>query len=85
VDSSAYTDCVISPYYDSMIAKLIVHGEDREEAIAKMRCALDGFIIEGIKTSIPLHKRILEDPSFLKGKFSTSFLERLISNSQGPA
>jgi len=82
VDSSAYTDCVISPHYDSMIGKLIVHGENREEAIAKMRRALDEYIIEGIKTSIPLHKRILEDPGFLKGKFSTNFLERLISNQE---
>ena len=82
VDSSAYTDCVISPHYDSMIGKLIVHGENREEAIAKMRRALDEYIIEGIKTSIPLHKRILEDPGFLKGKVSTNFLERLISNQE---
>jgi len=65
-----------------MIGKLIVHGENREEAIAKMRRALDEYIIEGIKTSIPLHKRILEDPGFLKGKVSTNFLERLISNQE---
>lgn len=82
VDSAAYSDCVIPPHYDSMIAKLIVHGENREEAISKMRCALQGFLIEGIKTTIPLHLRILEDPAFLKGKFSTSFLERFFSNPQ---
>ncbi len=82
VDSSAYTDCVISPHYDSMIAKLIVHGNDREEAIARMRRALDEFIIEGIKTTIPIHKRILEDPGFIKAKISTNFLERLLSNQE---
>jgi acetyl-CoA carboxylase biotin carboxylase subunit len=82
VDSSAYTDCVIPPHYDSMIAKLIVHGNDREEAIARMRRALEEFIIEGIKTTIPLHKRILEDPGFIKAKISTNFLERLLSNQE---
>jgi acetyl-CoA carboxylase, biotin carboxylase subunit len=76
VDSAAYSDAVIPPYYDSLIAKLIVHGKDRAEAIARMRNALGGFIVEGIKTTIPLQKRILDDPDFMAGKLDTHFLER---------
>jgi acetyl-CoA carboxylase, biotin carboxylase subunit len=78
VDSAAYADAVIPPYYDSMIAKLIVKGRDRAEAIARMKRALDMFVIEGIKTSIPLHRRILADPDFAAGKFDTHFIERLL-------
>jgi acetyl-CoA carboxylase biotin carboxylase subunit len=78
VDTAAYADAVIPPYYDSLIAKLIAHGRDRSEAIARMRGALDGFVIEGIKTTIPLQKRILADPEFVAGKFDTHFLERLL-------
>ena len=77
VDTAAYTDSVISPYYDSLIAKLITHGADRTEAIQRMRRALDMFVIEGIYTSIPLHEQILADDDFLAGKFDTSFLTRL--------
>jgi acetyl-CoA carboxylase, biotin carboxylase subunit len=77
VDTAAYSDAVISPYYDSLIAKLIVHGRDRAEAIARMRQALGGFVVEGIKTTIPLHKRILNDPDFVAGNLDTQFLERL--------
>jgi acetyl-CoA carboxylase, biotin carboxylase subunit len=76
VDSAVYADAVISPYYDSLIAKLIVHGNDRAEAVARMRNALGGFVVEGIKTSIPLQKRILDDPDFMAGRFDTHFLER---------
>jgi acetyl-CoA carboxylase, biotin carboxylase subunit len=77
VDTAAYADAVVPPYYDSLVAKLIAHGRDRTEAIARMHCALDGFVIEGIKTTIPLHKRILADPDFIAGNFDTHFLERL--------
>lgn len=77
VDTAAYADAVIPPYYDSLIAKLVAHGEDRAEAIARMHQALDGFVIEGVKTTIPLHKKILADPDFIAGRFDTSFLERL--------
>ena len=77
VDTAAYADAVIPPYYDSLVAKLVAHGRDRAEAIARMQCALDGFVVEGIKTTIPLHKRILADPDFVAGKFDTHFLERL--------
>ncbi len=76
VDTAAYADAVIPPYYDSLIAKLIAFGKDRNEAIARMRRALDMFIIEGIKTSLPLHRRILADPEFVAANLSTHFLER---------
>ena len=77
VDTAAHVDAVISPYYDSLIAKLIVHGRDRAEAVARMRRALGMFVIEGIKTSLPLHQRILADPDFEAGRLDTHFLERL--------
>src|SRR5882724_7530301 len=77
VDSAAYADAVIPPYYDSMIAKLIVKGRDRAEAIGRMKRALEMFVIEGIKTSIPLHRRILADADFAAGRFDTHFIERL--------
>jgi len=80
VDSAAYADAVIPPYYDSMIAKLIVKGRDRAEAIGRMKRALEMFVIEGIKTSIPLHRRILADPDFAAGKFDTHFIERLLGS-----
>src|SRR5690349_16346683 len=76
VDTFAHAECTVSPYYDSMIAKIIVHGRDRAEAIARMRRTLEMTVIEGIKTSIPLHLRILNDADFLAGKLSTSFMER---------
>jgi acetyl-CoA carboxylase biotin carboxylase subunit len=80
VDSAAYADAVIPPYYDSMIAKLIVKGRDRAEAIGRMKRALEMFVIEGIKTSIPLHRRILADSDFAEGRFDTHFIERLLGS-----
>jgi acetyl-CoA carboxylase, biotin carboxylase subunit len=74
VDTAAYTDYVIPPFYDSLVAKLIAYGRDRTEAIARMRRALDMFVVEGIYTTIPLHQRIMTDPDFIAGKFDTSFL-----------
>ena len=74
VDTAAYTDYVIPPFYDSLVAKLIAYGRDRTEAIARMRRALDMFVIEGIHTTIPLHQRIMTDPDFIAGNFNTSFL-----------
>jgi len=74
VDTAAYTDYVIPPFYDSLVAKLIAYGRDRTEAIARMRRALDMFVIEGIHTTIPLHQRIMNDPDFIAGNFNTSFL-----------
>ncbi|HEY2018755.1 MAG TPA: acetyl-CoA carboxylase biotin carboxylase subunit [Bryobacteraceae bacterium] len=76
VDTWAYTDCVIPPYYDSLVAKLVTYGSDRAEAIRRMQRALGMFIIEGIHTSIPLHQRILADPDFQAGHFDTNFIKR---------
>ena len=79
VDSAMETDTTVVPYYDSMIAKVITHGRNRQESIARMRRALDEFVIEGIKTTIPLHKRILNDTDFQKGHVSTTFLDRFLA------
>ena len=78
VDTAAHADAVIPPFYDSLIAKLIVHGRDRAEAIARMRRALEMFVVEGIKTSLPLHQRILADADFEAGRLDTHFLEHLL-------
>ncbi len=80
VDSAMESNMMVVPFYDSMIAKVITHGRDRQESIARMRRALDEFVIEGIKTTIPLHKRILNDPDFQKGHVSTTFLERFLAS-----
>jgi acetyl-CoA carboxylase biotin carboxylase subunit len=79
VDTACYADAVIPPYYDSLIAKIIAHGRDRAEAIARMKGALGGFVVEGVKTTIPLQRRILADPDFAAGKFDTHFIERSIA------
>lgn len=76
VDSALYAECVVSPHYDSLVAKLICHGEDRLEAVWRMRRALEMFILEGVSTLIPLHERIMADPDFERGRFDTHFLER---------
>ena len=83
VDTFAHSECTIPPYYDSMIAKIIVHGRDRQEAIARMRRTLEMTVIEGIKTSIPLHLKILADPDFIAGRLSTSFMERYLTEEEG--
>lgn len=75
VDSAVYPGYSIPPFYDSMVAKLIVHGKTREEAIAKMKRALSEFVIEGVHTTIPFHLQLLEHPDFVKGEFNTKFLE----------
>ncbi len=76
VDSHIYHGYTIPPFYDSLIAKLIVWGKDRNHAIARGRRALEEFIIEGIKTTIPFHLQVLEDPRFVSGNFDTGFLEK---------
>jgi acetyl-CoA carboxylase biotin carboxylase subunit len=81
IDTFAHAGCEVSPYYDSLVAKVIAHGQDRPEAIARMRRALAMTVIEGIDTNIPLHLRILQDPDFLEGRFTTTFLDRFV----GPA
>jgi acetyl-CoA carboxylase, biotin carboxylase subunit len=76
VDTAAYQDGDIPPYYDSLVAKLITHGADRAEAIARMKRALSMFVVEGIYTAIPLHQKILNHPDFVAGKIDTGFLGR---------
>ncbi len=76
VDTVQYAEGFVPPYYDSMIAKLIVHGKDREEAMARMRRALEMFVVEGIHTTIPLHRKIFNDEDFIAGNFDTKFMER---------
>lgn len=77
VDSHAYQRYRIPPFYDSLVAKLIAYGRDRDEAISRLTRALEEFIIEGIKTTIPFHKRLIARPEFVKGEFDTGFLERI--------
>jgi acetyl-CoA carboxylase biotin carboxylase subunit len=78
VDTFAHAECTVPPYYDSMIAKIIVHGRDRQEAIARMRRTLDMTVIEGIKTSVPLHQKIIAEADFLAGRLSTGFMDRFM-------
>jgi acetyl-CoA carboxylase biotin carboxylase subunit len=78
VDTFAHAECTVPPYYDSMIAKIIVHGRDRQEAIARMQRTLDMTVIEGISTSVPLHLKILNEADFQAGRLSTSFMERFM-------
>lgn len=78
VESAAYQGYMIPPYYDSMIAKLIVHGKNRNEAIRKMIVALDEFVIEGVKTTIPLHRRIFASLRYQEGKMGTDFLKNFV-------
>jgi len=80
VDSAMESGSTVVPYYDSMIAKLITHGRNRQESIARMKRSLSEFVIEGIKTTIPLHRRILDDSDFQKGHVSTTFLERFLAS-----
>jgi acetyl-CoA carboxylase biotin carboxylase subunit len=75
VDSHAFAGYAIPPHYDSLVAKLIVHGPDRDQAIGRMRRALGEFLIEGIRTTIPFHQRLLQDGRFVAGDYSTAFLE----------
>jgi acetyl-CoA carboxylase biotin carboxylase subunit len=83
VDTAAYAEGVIPPYYDSLIAKLVARGRDREEAISRMSRALEMFVVEGIYTSIPLHQRIMRDPDFRAGNFDTKFMERFLEQNSG--
>jgi acetyl-CoA carboxylase biotin carboxylase subunit len=79
VDTAQYAEGVVPPYYDSLIAKLIVHGIDRDEAIARMERALSQFVVQGIDTSISLHQGIFADPDFRAGNFDTKFMERFLA------
>ena len=75
VDTHVYTNYSIPPFYDSMIAKLITVAQTRDEAIAKMQRALDEFLIEGIKTTIPFHQKLMNDSNFKEGNYTTKFIE----------
>ena len=79
VDTAQYAEGVVPPYYDSLIAKLVARGRDRDEAISRMQRGLEMFIVEGIYTTIPLHRRIMADPDFRSGKFDTKFMERFLN------
>jgi acetyl-CoA carboxylase biotin carboxylase subunit len=85
VDTAVYPGYYVPPYYDAMIAKLIVHARTRELAILRMRRALEAMVIEGIKTTVPLHQRIMEDEEFISGNYSTKFLERFLERTNDAA
>ena len=81
VDTHVYEDYIIPPFYDSLVAKLVVHGRNREEAIARMERALEFFVVEGVDTSIPLHRKIMQDAEYRSGQVSTRFMERFLAHS----
>ncbi len=83
VDTAAYSECVITPYYDSLVAKLIGFGRNRVEAVSRVQRALEMMVVEGVKTTIPLHQKILAERDFLDGRITTRFLERW--NNSGPS
>ena len=85
VDTHVYAGYTVPPYYDSMIAKLICRANTREECILKMQRALDEFIVEGIKTTVPFHQRLMRDPNFRAGNFTTKFIETFDLTEEGPA
>jgi acetyl-CoA carboxylase biotin carboxylase subunit len=85
VDTAVYPGYFVPPYYDAMIAKLIVHARTRDLAIMRMRRALEAMVIEGIKTTVPLHQRIMEDDEFISGNYSTKFMERFLARENGDA
>ena len=79
MDSALYAGYNVPPYYDSMIAKLIVYGSDRERCIMRLRRALEEFVIEGMKTTIPLHQALLDDPEFRAGDYTIKWLEEWLA------
>ena len=84
VDTAAHSECEVLPYYDSLIAKMVVHDDDRPAAIERMRRCLELTVIEGVKTTLPLHLRILADPDFRNGRYNTRFLERFLAKDPAP-
>jgi len=82
VDTAAHADGVVSPYYDSLVAKVITFGNSRSEAVSRMRRLLDLMVVEGIKTTIPLLRRVMVDAEFLDGKISTHYLDRLLARNR---
>jgi len=79
VDTAMYQDAIIPPTYDSMVAKLIAYGNNRNEALSRMRRALDTLVIEGVKTTAPLHRKIMDHPDFISGGFSTKWMETFMA------
>lgn len=82
LDTHVYSGYTIPPFYDSMIGKLIVHGKDRTDAISICKRALDEFVVDPIKTTIPFHKKVMSNPAFVRGKFSTDFIEKLFEKEE---
>ncbi len=82
VDTAAYDECVITPHYDSLIAKLITYAGSRSDTVGRMKRALEMTIVEGVKTTIPLHQRILNELDFVEGRITTRFLERFSQRPQ---
>jgi acetyl-CoA carboxylase biotin carboxylase subunit len=82
VDTFAHSECTVSPYYDSMIAKIITHGRDRQEAIARMRRTLEMTVVDGIKTTVPLHLKILAEADFVAGRLGTAFMDRFATKAK---
>ncbi|MBT7506782.1 MAG: acetyl-CoA carboxylase biotin carboxylase subunit, partial [Rhodospirillales bacterium] len=78
VDSALYSGYTVPPYYDSMIAKLIVHGANRNECLMRLRRALSEYVIDGMDTSIPLHQRLMNEPDFVNGDYDIHWLEKLL-------
>src|SRR5690606_31406720 len=78
VDTQVYSGYMIRPYYDSVIAKVIVTSQTRVESLAKMRRALEEFYIEGIKTTVPFHRQLMDDPEFIAGNYTTKFMETFV-------
>jgi acetyl-CoA carboxylase biotin carboxylase subunit len=77
IDAGYRAGDTVTPFYDSLLAKLVVHAPTRGEAIARLRAALDGFAVEGVKTNLPLHRRIAASDAFARGELDTRFLEKL--------
>ncbi|MFP5406700.1 MAG: acetyl-CoA carboxylase biotin carboxylase subunit, partial [Gammaproteobacteria bacterium] len=83
VDSHAYTNYVVPPYYDSMIGKVLAYGDTREQAIRRMRIALSEMVVEGIRTNLPLHRELLADPNFMAGGTPIHYLENKLAQQRG--
>jgi acetyl-CoA carboxylase biotin carboxylase subunit len=81
MDTHIYDQYVVPPFYDSLLAKLIVHGVDRQAAIQRLRRCLDEFVVEGISTNIPFHQKLVEHPDFIAGNVDTGFLARMLEPS----
>ena len=83
VDSAVYQGYKIPPYYDSLIGKLIVYGRDREECLMRLRRAIDEFVVDGIKTTLPLFQRLIREPDILAGNYDIHWLEQYLAKDKG--